>query len=279
MRRVPELPLKVCHTMFKSLVLPAMNYGAEIWGVDRIDRLESIETDYYKLILGVSRFAANAGVLREVGSVGIWKDLKMKDIKFWIRLASEESDTLIRRCFRAHLQENDQRYWAYKVKRVLERAGLGDVSPEMIENRGTREIEQLISDRLSDIKRQDILAASAEKCSLVVQTHTSPVWGCESYVHTLKRDARGGYAWFRVGGWVQRRMKDSNDNGICVLCADREDWIHILLNCCATETWRGKWMGMGNYCFQFRNITLAQNILADNRSHFMKELGTFLGKF
>ncbi len=77
---------------------------------------------------------------------------------------------------------------------------------------------------------------------------------------------------------MQRRMKDSNDNGICVLCGDREDWIHILLNCCATETWRGKWMGMGNYCFQFRNITLAQNILADNRSHFMKELGTFLGK-
>ncbi len=32
-------------------------------------------------------------------------------------------------------------------------------------------------------------------------------------------------------------MKDSNDNGICVLCGDREDWIHILLNCCATETW------------------------------------------
>ncbi len=25
MRRVPELPLKVCDTMFKSLVLPAMN--------------------------------------------------------------------------------------------------------------------------------------------------------------------------------------------------------------------------------------------------------------
>ncbi len=37
-------------------------------------------------------------------------------------------------------------------------------------------------------------------------------------------------------------------------------------------------MGMGNYGFQFRNITLAQNILADNRSHFMKELGIFLGK-
>ncbi len=54
----------------------------------------------------------------------------------------------------------------------------------MIENRGTREIEQLISDRLSDIKRQDILAASAEKCSLVVQIHTSPVWGAKvTYTH------------------------------------------------------------------------------------------------
>ncbi len=94
MGRVPKLSLKVCDTMFKSLVLPAMNYGAEIWGVDRIDRLENIKTDYSKLILGVSRFAVNVGVLREVGSVGIWEDLKMKAIKLWIRLASEEADTL-----------------------------------------------------------------------------------------------------------------------------------------------------------------------------------------
>jgi len=277
-RRVPDLPLKVCDTMFKTLVLPAMNYGAEIWGVDRIDRLECIETDYYILILGVSKSAANVGVLREVGSVGIWKDFKMKSIKLWSRLACDQGDTLIHRCFKEQLQENDHRFWTNKVKFLLERAGLGNTLTEIVGNRGTREVERLIAGRLSDIKRQDILAATSEKRSLVVQCYTSPVWGCESYIHTLRRDARGGYAWFRTGGWMQRRIKDLNGTGICVLCGDEEDWIHILLNCCATESWRGKWIGMGNYCVRDRNITLAREILRDNRAHFMKELGNFLGR-
>ncbi len=152
-----------------------MDYEAEIWGVDRIDRLESVETDYYKLILGVFRFAANAGVLREVGSVGYWKDFKMKHTKLWMRLAGEQADTLIHRCFSVQLQGWDQRYWSYKIELLLERAGLGDVSPEMVRDRGTREIERIISGSLSNIKRQDILAATAEKRWLVLQIHTSLV--------------------------------------------------------------------------------------------------------
>ncbi len=142
----------------------------------------------------------------------------MKAIKRWIRLASEESDTLIHRCFRAQLQKTISAIGRYKVKRVLERAGLGDVSPEMVENRGTREIERLISDRLSDIKRQDILAISAEKCSLVVQIHTSPYGDAKvTYTH-LKGVQEGDTLGFRLGGWMQRRMKRFRMiNGICVI--------------------------------------------------------------
>ncbi len=48
---------------------------------------------------------------------------------------------------------------------------------------------------------------------------------------------------------------------------DREDWIHILVKLLRYRTLERKMDGNGELLLPIQNITLAQNILADNRSH------------
>ena len=98
-------------------------------------------------------------------------------------------------------------------------------------------------------------------------------------IDCLDLETRSGLAWFRTGGWKIRKYKSETSCVGCVLCGDSDDWVHILLKCCATERWRRSWWGMSKFHGDSeRNEELGVKILRDNRSKLQDALGNFISK-
>jgi hypothetical protein len=44
-------------------------YGAEVWGIEKVDKLTSVQSSLYKRILGLGRSTSHYGILRETGAI------------------------------------------------------------------------------------------------------------------------------------------------------------------------------------------------------------------
>lgn len=274
--RINEVPIKLTDTVFKSVVIPALSYGAEVWGfADACKSLERLETDYYKSTLRLARNVANAGVLREFGSTGLPMTLKLKALKFGYKIING-TNSLAKKCLLEEMTTESPVGWISSCKRLLEKIGLGDSWYEMCCGNYTA-IER-ISQRLTDIERQEIMSETRDKTSLSLQVLHDLGWGRADYIDNLGGLARSGYAWLRMGGWKMRKIRSENGEGICVFCGEVEDWVHILLRCCATESWRIRWWGMGDFEGNDRNEFLGLRVLREKRKGIAEQVGLFIAR-
>ncbi|KAJ4433638.1 hypothetical protein ANN_15948 [Periplaneta americana] len=65
--KVPDIPTATLELVYGSVVRSSMLYGAEIWGWENAGKLNKVQTDFLKRILGIGRSTANCGVLKEFG--------------------------------------------------------------------------------------------------------------------------------------------------------------------------------------------------------------------
>jgi predicted GNAT superfamily acetyltransferase len=55
----------IIERMYGAVILGALKYGAEMWGIERGTVVTQNQLHFYKRLLGVSNGVANCGVLRE----------------------------------------------------------------------------------------------------------------------------------------------------------------------------------------------------------------------
>ena len=265
---VPDLDPRVTDKMFHTLLVPAISYGSEIWGIGNNTIFCSLQNRYLKNVLGIAHSSANAGVLWEFGAPSIQTTLTKKAIKYWITIRNAQRNSNVITCY----NENQNIGWCAQIKKILEHIGLG----EIWELTPTRNDYKTITQRLEDIEKQSIEAKRSEKISLAVQSVGGGQWGRKYYINKLNKTERSGYSWFRLGGWKMRRLRNSeNVEGKCPLCGGVEEWTHILLFCQNTENSRKKWLEQGGYENNTRNLYLATQIMRDNRLIVVQLLARF----
>ena len=80
------LSLKAAENVWWAMVVPVLNFGAEIWGATSFDEAEQLQLQAGKTLLGISRKTTNEAVR---GELGWWTMRSQRDLRmlvFWARI-------------------------------------------------------------------------------------------------------------------------------------------------------------------------------------------------
>ena len=87
-----------CSTYF-DLVVPILCYVAEVWGHERIERIERIHLKLCRIILCVSRTTSNVAVLVECGRYLLCIIYHIKCIKYWLNIIEMSENRFVKQCY------------------------------------------------------------------------------------------------------------------------------------------------------------------------------------
>ena len=115
--------------LFDSLVTPIILYGAEVWGIYDIKKIDRIHIKFCKAILGVKQQTLNNAVYGELGRYPLSVISKERSFKFWIHiLKQKDTNSQVFNVYQYMLNRitsNPQtKSWASLIKSKLGNLGL-----------------------------------------------------------------------------------------------------------------------------------------------------------
>jgi hypothetical protein len=125
--RSGELPVQDCCSVWKALVRPALEYGAEVWGAVQWEEAEKVQREMAKMILRCSTMMANEVVL---GELGWWTMKGRRDLlrlKYWGRIVGMADSRLVKQVYvesRKRQEGGKQSKWCADTKALLEGLGM-----------------------------------------------------------------------------------------------------------------------------------------------------------
>jgi hypothetical protein len=97
---------KTYEKLYKSCVMPIMEYGSEIWGYKEFQSLNVVQNRAMKFYSGVNKYTPTAGVYSELGwitpKLRQWKRL----LSMWNRICNMTDDRLTKRVLKYSLRYN-----------------------------------------------------------------------------------------------------------------------------------------------------------------------------
>ena len=133
--------------LYDSTIKPIVLYGSEIWGLSEVLRIgknqissqyfakgkiEKLQLNFFKYILGVNKKASNFAVLGELGKFPLFTDIFVNIIKYWVHIVNYSNnhvlnDAYVENCL---LRESGSKNcWSYKLMTMLKNVGLDNVNP------------------------------------------------------------------------------------------------------------------------------------------------------
>ena len=119
----PKLSLQ----LYDSYVDPVLNYSSEIWGKTKsVASIERVQLRYLKYMLGVKDSTCTPAVFGETGRFPVYVQQRIKLIKYWLRLISLQSSSLVRKAYNvlSMLSRGGFQTWANKICEILEYYGM-----------------------------------------------------------------------------------------------------------------------------------------------------------
>ena len=89
-----SLDIKTKVSLFDSLVLPILLYGAEVWGVYSFKDIDKLHVRFLKYLLGVKQQTPNFAVLGEFGRLPLSVLCKQRTLKFWSKIMSNDQSPI-----------------------------------------------------------------------------------------------------------------------------------------------------------------------------------------
>jgi hypothetical protein len=113
--------------LFDSMILPILLYGCEVFGFNKLDKLERVATRFYKSLLYLPRSAASAGVELVLGRSRIEVEIKYRILKYWLKIITKmNQDRIPHIAYQTDKQKADRgvQSWALDVKLLLDKLDL-----------------------------------------------------------------------------------------------------------------------------------------------------------
>ena len=253
MSRAKKAVLGILHSMFKfqnnsvdvfiklfdTQVQPIVQYGAEIWGIDKGREIEKVHMFAIKRFLHVHGRTPNDIVYGELGRFPMYVNSYVACARYWLRLLRMEEHRLPFKCYRM-LYDLDCRgkvTWATNIRKCLSSYGFFYVW----EYQGVGCIKTFLKcfkQRLIDCRWQewDSHLQESDRFSLYRTFKTTNCIEPYNYLN-VNRYVKNALTKFRCGvssiSVHARRYKyNTIDNMLCRLCGlYREDEIHFVLCC------------------------------------------------
>ena len=238
----PESNVKMQLHLFNTLVLPILNYGSEIWGFSKAEKLDILYLGYMKSILGVRRSTPSAFIYKELNILPLIKIRHIKIFKYWLKVINLPANCLVKKLYNSTINDMESEQicvnWAYLVKNMLDTYGLGFIWIEQnnmsIDN---KTLISLFTQRVHDINFQNVneQISNVSKNRLYRKLYEEKF--SNQYLFDIKEKyIRSSISKFRLGShnlmiergkWKGKELIDRE----CSLCGKLEDEYHVVIEC------------------------------------------------
>ena len=190
--------LKMFKQIFDSKIKPAIHYGAELWGLEAAEKLESVQFRYYKILFGLHQTTHNQLIKGDFGIFSLKLHRLYQVFKFWLILTQLPEDRLAKQAYNDLLQINRKTTWTQQIKESLDKLGLSYL---WIEGNGPGNTQCLpeIMQRLKDQEIQEwgCLVRSSE--TLKEYSKVKEIFG-EEYYFKVNLPFRYLKSWIQLRG-------------------------------------------------------------------------------
>jgi hypothetical protein len=225
--------------LYDALVKPVLTYAAEVWaGSPHTEKVELVQREFFRSLLGVRRSTSTAIVLSELGRYPLALFCWAQATKFYNRLLDLDANRLLRKAWWGQLDllESGAKCWAARLRGWLleHRAGGGYCFPQR--RADVRAVDETAKQRV-----RAELAADTDSSSTVLRylSLRGATYGPQAYLGMQHCQLRQSLARFRCGNHTLEVEVRKRGTGIpvqarlCNLCCYGavEDEQHLLLVC------------------------------------------------
>jgi hypothetical protein len=272
--------------LFDAQVQPIMQYGSEIWGLDKaVQHCEKVHLFALKKFLCVDLRTPNDLVYNELGRHPITINSVINCIKYWLKLLEMEEDRLPIKAYLMlrKLDERGKITWVTNVRRCLYQYGFGFVWVNQGVG-GVKEFLKVFKQRMIDCRWQNWYehVNNSERFS-VYRTfcdflHSIPLYlklDMDRHLKFIMTKFRFGVSDLTVHYF--RYRQHTPRNLLCPMCKDHEEnEIHFIFCCPFYENLRKKFIALKYY----RNPSSfhLSMLLSSNNQETVKNVSVFLCK-
>lgn len=222
------------HTLYRSSVIPIMDYASEIWGMQKFDKGENVQNRAARAFLGVHKFAPVPGMQGDLGWISSNARRKCNIVRYWNRLVSMNDARLTKQIFLWD-HELSRNNWSSDVKAVFEQL---DIDPANYDQLNTVDLN-IVSQKCFDYDQVLWRERSLSKAKLRTYNSFKEYLCTEKYVKSnLNRKERSLIAQLRLGILplkleTGRFEKLPLENRLCEFCDSKEieNEVHFVFKC------------------------------------------------
>ena len=240
-----DFSFSIACNLFDKCIAPILTYGSEIWGTDVHSSIERLHNKFCKMQLGVGTNTPTPAVLGECGRDHIYVACLCKCVKYWLKIVSLPTDSLLGSCYSLLYQQclAGKVNWASKIRDILFRYGFGWIW----ENQSVLNVDhflKIFSIRVKDCELQSWSSEINDMSKLRMYCLFKEDRSSELYLTLpIPRRLKIALARFRTGNHgleieTGRHHNVESKDRLCKICLLNnvvacEDEIHVLFNCSA----------------------------------------------
>ena len=233
-----EMSQEVFFKLFDAKVQSILLYSAEIWGLQRLDSLETIHMIACKRFLGVPVRTPNKMVYGELKRFPLYINAIIRSVKYWIRLLNMEQSRLPKQAYSMllSLDSNGKKCWITQVKELLCNTGFQYVwLNQSVPN--ANEFVSVLKQRLIDTFLQEWNASIRDRETYILYRQLNGDFGCTNCIFQIGiYSFRASFIQLRLGVLPinNNRYKYGTNtvDKMCPYCKDKlEDEIHFVQHC------------------------------------------------
>jgi Reverse transcriptase (RNA-dependent DNA polymerase) len=245
--------------LFNSLVKSVILYSSHVWSLRYIDKLERVQTNFFKKLLKLPKNTPDFFVRLEAGVSSISVSVIRQALVYWLKLVSSKKCSLLNNCYIETLKNTGviEYNWKYQLSYVLgnslKETVLFEKNPKIL---GIK-LENALEKYAIECKNRDV-----EK---MLSSNSMPFYkcikkniNCEPYFNfDLPIKYACVFARLRANCEnIYINNKKFSQNETCLFCKSNNvcDWYHIIVSCKKFKTER----------LRFINNIISPDLLREN---------------
>ena len=225
--------------LYRSTVIPVLNYAAPIWGIKKYHSHELIQQRAMRTFLGVGKKTPIPGLYGEMGWRTLNHQVKLDTIKYWLRLYNMENSRIPKQIFMWDYRRSllGKKSWNKNVKEIFTSLNMRDTFYGVgIEQQRlvTQEVEtNLVKEEITNLQEEIKKMPKLRTYRIVKQNYETEPYlklHMNRYRRSLVTKIRLGVLPINIE--LGRRKKQKLEERTCPSCPDQiEDETHFLLTC------------------------------------------------
>ena len=268
--------------LFDTMILPILNYGAEVWGFHKAPNVEKVYLKFLKQVLNVKQQTTNATVYGELGRITLDIYRKERILKYWYKI-NKSPNTLMHKVLKEQIDINQNydsnKCWSTQLKAMLNELGLNYLwNNEALTN---IQIERAI-ERLHDQYYQNWYSTLNTSPKLETYNIIKTNYNVEKYIDCVTNmKHRLALTRFRCSAHnlaieEGRYRNIPRENRICTFCNMNfiETEYHFLLVCPYYREIRSDCLP--NYYCSWPSIHKLKSIMCSNQTSILKRVAKYI---